>query len=163
MRTTDIAYALMERSSPAISRTTRCADQADREFLSSTRAAVWRITPRSVRACWRSSATWRSRSTCSAKHRANMQHAMKLLQSLAANPPLLRKRALAGLEQLKSQPNVDQNGLRRSAIASAASWFSRLARLEAGLAAVVAFHPALTNLPERDDTKNRLQGDGLRG
>src|SRR5438552_10430854 len=35
----------------------------------------------------------------------DMQHAMKLLQELGGNPPLLRRRALAGLEQLKAQAN----------------------------------------------------------
>src|SRR5437868_1142287 len=42
---------------------------------------------------------------------SDMQHAMTLLQSLTGDPPLLRKRALAGLEQLKAQPNVDSNRL----------------------------------------------------
>src|SRR5690242_8049832 len=42
---------------------------------------------------------------------SDMQHAMTLLQSLMGNPPLLRKRALAGLEQLKAQPNVDKKRL----------------------------------------------------
>jgi dienelactone hydrolase len=83
----------------------------------------------------------------------DMEHAMKLLQELGGNPPLLRKRALAGLEQLKIQANVDTNRLAAIGYCFGGGVVLELARLNEGLAAVVAFHPALTNLPKRDDRK----------
>jgi dienelactone hydrolase len=84
---------------------------------------------------------------------SDMQHAMTLLQSLTGNPPLLRKRALAGLEQLKAQPNVDKKRLAAIGYCFGGVVVLEMARLDAGLTSVVAFHPALTNLPERDERK----------
>jgi dienelactone hydrolase len=83
----------------------------------------------------------------------DMQHAMKLLQELGGDPPLLRKRALAGLEQLKKQANVDPNRLAAVGYCFGGSVVLELARLDVGLAAVAAFHPALTSLPEHDERK----------
>jgi dienelactone hydrolase len=82
-----------------------------------------------------------------------MEHAMKLLQSLGSNPPLLRKRALAGFEQLRAQVNVDANRLAAIGYCFGGGVVLELARLNLGLAAVTGFHPGLTNLPERDDRK----------
>jgi dienelactone hydrolase len=84
---------------------------------------------------------------------ADMQHAMRLLQMMAENPALLRRRALAGLEQLRQQANVDTSRLAATGYCFGGVVVLELARLDAELAAVVAFHPALTNLPERDDRK----------
>ena len=84
---------------------------------------------------------------------ANMQHAMQLLQSLGANPPLLRKRALAGLEQLKAQANVDVTRMAAIGYCFGGSVVLELARLNVGIAAVVAFHPGLAALPEHDERK----------
>lgn len=84
---------------------------------------------------------------------SDMQHAMKLLQEMAENPALLRKGALAGLEQLKCQSNVDTQRLAAIGFCFGGGVVLELARLDVGLAAVVAFHPALTNLPERDDRR----------
>jgi dienelactone hydrolase len=83
----------------------------------------------------------------------DMQHAMRLLQQMAENPALLRKRALAGLEHLKQQANVDSGRLAAIGYCFGGGVVLELARLNEGLAGVVAFHPALTNLPERDDRK----------
>jgi dienelactone hydrolase len=83
----------------------------------------------------------------------DMQHAMKLLQQMAENPALLRQRALAGLQQLKDQANVDTNRLAAIGYCFGGGVVLELARLNVGLAAVAAFHPALTNLPERDERK----------
>lgn len=82
---------------------------------------------------------------------ADMQHAMKLLQQMAENPALLRKRALAGLEQLKRQANIDASRLAAIGYCFGGGVVLELIRLNVGLAAIVAFHPALTNLPEHDD------------
>src|SRR5438105_7449487 len=84
---------------------------------------------------------------------ADMQHVMRLLQMMAENPALLRKRALAGLEQLKRQANVDPSRLAAIGYCFGGVVVLELARLDLGLAAVAAFHPALTNLPERDERK----------
>jgi dienelactone hydrolase len=82
---------------------------------------------------------------------SDMQHAMRLLQSVTADPTLLRKRALAGLEQLRAQVNVGTKRLAAIGFCFGGVVVLEMARLNAGLAAVVAFHPALTNLPERDE------------
>src|SRR5437763_5911902 len=74
-----------------------------------------------------------------------------LLQNLGDNPPLLRKLALAGLEQLKMQANVDANRVAAIGSCFGGGVVLELARLNVELAAVVAFHPALTNLPQHDD------------
>jgi dienelactone hydrolase len=84
---------------------------------------------------------------------SDMQHAMRLLQSVTGDPPLLRRRALAGLEQLRAQANVDKNRVAAIGFCFGGVVVLEMARLNAGLAAVVAFHPALTNLPERDERK----------
>ncbi|HEX3429898.1 MAG TPA: dienelactone hydrolase family protein [Rhizomicrobium sp.] len=83
----------------------------------------------------------------------DMQHAMQLLQQMRENPALLRRRAIAGLDKLKAQPNVDATRLAAIGYCFGGVVVLELARLDAGLAAIVAFHPALTNLPERDDRK----------
>jgi dienelactone hydrolase len=83
----------------------------------------------------------------------DMEHAIRLLQYMNDNPALLRDRALAGLAQLKQQSNVDSNRLAAIGYCFGGGVVLELARLNAGLAAVAAFHPALTNLPERDDRK----------
>jgi dienelactone hydrolase len=83
----------------------------------------------------------------------DMEHAMKLIQELAANPMLLRKRALAGLDQLRQQAKVDWKRLAAIGYCFGGVVVLELARLDAGLAAVAAFHPALTNLPEQDDRR----------
>lgn len=83
----------------------------------------------------------------------NIPHAMKLLQLMASNPELLRKRALAGLAQLEAQENVDRSRLAAIGYCFGGGVVLELARLGAGLAAVAAFHPALTDLPEHDDRK----------
>lgn len=84
---------------------------------------------------------------------ADMQQVMKLLQQMAENPALLRKRALAGLEQLKRQANVDTTRLAAIGFCFGGGVVLELVRLSVGLAAIVAFHPALTNLAECDDWK----------
>lgn len=81
----------------------------------------------------------------------DMQHAMRLLQQMAEDPALLRSRALAGLDQLKEQANVHSKRLAAIGYCFGGVVVLEMARLNVGLAAVAAFHPALNNLPERDD------------
>lgn len=83
----------------------------------------------------------------------SLEHAMSLLQSLLANPSLMRKRAVAGLDILKSHANVDPARLAAIGYCFGGSLVLELARMNVGLASVVAFHPGLTNLPDTDERK----------
>jgi dienelactone hydrolase len=80
-------------------------------------------------------------------------HAMSLLNGLIQNPPLLHKRALAGLDVLKAQPNVGTRRLAAIGFCFGGMTMLELARIETGLGCVVAFHPGMTHLPEKDDRK----------
>jgi dienelactone hydrolase len=82
-----------------------------------------------------------------------LEHAMNLLQSLVQNPPLLRRRAVAGLDILINHPNVDSSRLAAVGFCFGGGVVLELARLAAGLSSVVAFHPGLTGLPDRDERK----------
>ena len=81
----------------------------------------------------------------------DLEHAMRLLQSLLADPPTLRKRAIAGLDILRAQPNVDSKRLAAIGYCFGGGVVVELARMNVGLASVVAFHPGLTNLPDKDE------------
>lgn len=82
-----------------------------------------------------------------------MPQAMALITSLVQNPPLLRKRANAGLDVLKAQPHVDTSRLAAIGYCFGGGVVLELARSNPELACVVAFHPGLTSLPESDDRK----------
>jgi dienelactone hydrolase len=84
---------------------------------------------------------------------AGMPQAMALITSLVQNPPLLRKRANAGLDVLKAQPHVDTSRLAAIGYCFGGGVVLELARSNPELACVVAFHPGLTSLPESDDRK----------
>ena len=77
--------------------------------------------------------------------------AMALLQGLVADPHELRKRARAGLDVLASQPNVDATRLAAVGYCFGGGVVLELARAVDTLSCVVAFHPAFTGLPEKDD------------
>ncbi|HEY2445352.1 MAG TPA: dienelactone hydrolase family protein [Rhizomicrobium sp.] len=81
----------------------------------------------------------------------SIDQAQALLRSLLADPPLLHKRALAGLDMLKHTANVDTQRIAAIGYCFGGGLVLELARMGTGLASVVAFHPGLTNLPERDD------------
>ena len=81
------------------------------------------------------------------------EQAMSLLGALSDNPPLLRARADAGLELLKSQANVDPKRLSAIGYCFGGAVVLELARSRDDLGSVVAFHPGLTNLPDKDDRK----------
>lgn len=80
-------------------------------------------------------------------------HAMELLTALVENPELLRKRAFAGLEVLKAQPNVDVQRLAAIGYCFGGAVVLELARSRTDLACVVAFHPGLNGLPHSDDRR----------
>jgi dienelactone hydrolase len=81
------------------------------------------------------------------------ERAMALLTELSRNPALLAERALAGLAQLKAQVNVDAGRLAAIGFCFGGAVVLDLARITPEFGCVVAFHPGLTGLPEKDDRK----------
>jgi dienelactone hydrolase len=81
----------------------------------------------------------------------SMAHAMSLITGLVQDPPLLRKRANAGLDVLKAQPSTDPRRLAAIGFCFGGGVVLELARSSTELGCVVAFHPGLTGLPEKDD------------
>jgi dienelactone hydrolase len=81
------------------------------------------------------------------------ERAMTLLTDLSQNPALLAERALAGLAQLKAQPNVDAARLAAIGFCFGGAVVLDLARITPEFGCVVAFHPGLAGLPEKDDRK----------
>ena len=81
------------------------------------------------------------------------EQAMSLLGGLSQDPPLLAERALAGLAQLKAQPDVDTTRLVAIGFCFGGAVVLELARFAPEIAGVVAFHPGLAGLPEKDDRK----------
>lgn len=82
--------------------------------------------------------------------------AMALLQGLMGSPDELRSRALAGLEILKAQANVDSSRLAAIGYCFGGAVVIELARSAPELKCVVAFHPGMSGpvaLPEKDDRK----------
>ena len=84
---------------------------------------------------------------------SSRDQAMALISTLSKNPPLLHGRVKAGLETLKSQANVDTDRLAAIGYCFGGATVLELARMGAGVRCVVAFHPGLTDLPEKDDRK----------
>jgi len=76
--------------------------------------------------------------------------AMRLLNGLVGDPPLWDARMLAGLSQLKAQPNVDPSRLGAIGFCFGGMTVLELVRVTPEVKCVVAFHPGLTNLPETD-------------
>jgi dienelactone hydrolase len=81
------------------------------------------------------------------------ERAMELLDGLVQNQKLWDERMLAGLAQLKAQPNVDTSRLAAIGFCFGAMSVIELVRASAELSCVVAFHPGLTDLPEKDPRK----------
>jgi len=80
--------------------------------------------------------------------------AMPLMQEVLQNPSLMRRRALAGLDVLKSQAGVDTRRLAAIGYCFGGALVLEMARITADLKCVVAFHPGMAPpvpLPEKDD------------
>ena len=76
---------------------------------------------------------------------------MTLIGGLTSNPSELAKRAQAGLNVLKDHPATDEQRLAAVGYCFGGSVVIEMARVVPGLSCVVAFHPGLTGLPEKDD------------
>ncbi len=74
----------------------------------------------------------------------SMEQAMALLSGLMKDRDLLRERAYAGLNVLKSQPNVDAKLLAAVGYCFGGALVIELARSSKDLACVVSMHPGLT-------------------
>ena len=86
----------------------------------------------------------------------SINQAMGLLRGLTADPPELRRRALAGLDVLRKQPEVDGSRLAAVGYCFGGALVLELARAAPDLKCVVAFHPGMSGpvaLPDRDDRK----------
>lgn len=81
------------------------------------------------------------------------ERAMELLNGLVQNQKLWDERMLAGLAQLKAQPNVDGAKLAAIGFCFGGMTVLELVRTSNEMACVVAFHPGLTGLPESDPRK----------
>src|SRR5262249_51327839 len=75
---------------------------------------------------------------------------MLLIGELVSNPAELQKRARAGLDVLRDQPNTDKQRLAAVGYCFGGGVVIEMARSVPGLSCVVAFHPGLTDQPERD-------------
>ncbi|HLJ51926.1 MAG TPA: dienelactone hydrolase family protein [Rhizomicrobium sp.] len=81
------------------------------------------------------------------------ERAMELLNGLVSQPKLWGERMLAGLAQLKAQPNVDASRLAAIGFCFGGMTVLELVRVSNEMACVVAFHPGLTGLSESDARK----------
>jgi dienelactone hydrolase len=81
------------------------------------------------------------------------EQAMTLLNGLVQNQKLWDERILAGLAQLKAQPNVDTSRLAAIGFCFGGMTVLELVRASTEMKCVVAFHPGLTGLPESDPRK----------
>jgi dienelactone hydrolase len=82
-----------------------------------------------------------------------MEHAMGLLRGLMQEPALMRARANAALDLLKTQANVDPKRLAAVGYCFGGAVVLEIARSRGDVDAVVAFHPGMSELPDRDDRK----------
>jgi dienelactone hydrolase len=85
------------------------------------------------------------------------EQVMALIGGLVGNPPVLRRRAAAGLDVLKAQAGVDPDRLAAIGYCFGGGVVLEMARCHPELACVIAFHPGLTQLPEHDDRQIRAK------
>jgi dienelactone hydrolase len=81
------------------------------------------------------------------------EHAMSLLTALVQDPLLMRKRADKAIELLNGNRNVDNKRFAAIGYCFGGGVVLELARARTDLACVVAFHPGLTGLPDKDERK----------
>lgn len=77
--------------------------------------------------------------------------AMSLLTALMADTKTWHARMLAGIAQLKAQPDVDVSRLGAIGFCFGGASVLELSRITSDLACVVSFHPGLQAVPEKDE------------
>ena len=80
-----------------------------------------------------------------------MEEAMPLMNELTSNPGLWRARVAAGIAQLKAQPNVDAARMAAIGFCFGGGSVIDMARWASELKCLVAFHPGMQGLPEKDE------------
>ncbi len=83
----------------------------------------------------------------------SVEEAGKVSGSYKGNRPLLRERVIAGLDQLKAQPNVDQTKLAAIGYCFGGTTVLELARAGADVKGIVSFHGGLSS-PTPEDANN---------
>ena len=82
-----------------------------------------------------------------------MEEAGPLMGELTQNPALWQERIAAGLAQLKAQPGVNSSRLAAIGFCFGGGTVIEMSRWASDLKCVIAFHPGLQGLPEKDDRK----------
>lgn len=82
---------------------------------------------------------------------AKMEEAGPLMNELSTNPALWQARVQAGIDTLKSQANVDPSRLAAIGFCYGGSTMIQMARWAKDMKCLVAFHPGMQGLPEKDD------------
>ncbi|MBV9541107.1 MAG: dienelactone hydrolase family protein, partial [Alphaproteobacteria bacterium] len=80
-----------------------------------------------------------------------MAQAYPLMNELTNNPALWQQRVQAGIETLKAQPNVDPNRLAAIGFCFGGGTMIQMCRWAKEMKCLVAFHPGMQGLPEKDD------------
>jgi len=80
-----------------------------------------------------------------------MEEAMPLMNELTSDPGLWRARVAAGIAQLKAQPNVDTARMAAIGFCFGGGTVIDMARWASELKCLVAFHPGMQGLPEKDE------------
>ena len=82
-----------------------------------------------------------------------MEEAGPLMGELTQNPALWQERIAAGLAQLKAQSGVNSSRLAAIGFCFGGGTVIEMSRWASDLKCVIAFHPGLQGLPEKDDRK----------
>jgi len=80
-----------------------------------------------------------------------MEEAGPLMHELTSNGDLWRKRVQAGIDSLTAQPNVDPDRLAAIGFCFGGGTMIQMARWASQMKCLVAFHPGMQGLPEKDD------------
>jgi len=80
-----------------------------------------------------------------------MAQAYPLMNELNNNPALWQQRVQAGIDTLKAQPNVDPNRLAAIGFCFGGGTMIQMCRWAKEMKCLVAFHPGMQGLPEKDD------------
>ena len=80
-----------------------------------------------------------------------MEEAGPMMQELTSNPSLWQQRVSAGIAELRAQQNVDSSRLAAIGFCFGGGTMIQMARWASEMKCLVAFHPGMQGLPEKDD------------